>query len=102
MEMQIVNRQNFQQRIPYDWSRLYSRAIIRGETYKKLSKVYSINFSLLKEEKNLYWNFKILAEQNPKIQFTDDLSIRIIELPKSNQLEEKISTLQHSINGFIF
>ncbi|MBL0265492.1 MAG: PD-(D/E)XK nuclease family transposase [Leptospiraceae bacterium] len=39
-----MNRQILPQKIIYYWSKFYSRAIIRGENYNKLPKVYSINF----------------------------------------------------------
>ncbi|HMV41346.1 MAG TPA: Rpn family recombination-promoting nuclease/putative transposase [Leptospiraceae bacterium] len=85
IEMQATDRLNFSKRILYYWSKLYSKSISKGELYIRLPKVYSfnfVNFEMFKNKSKFYWHFQLIEKDDPQFLLTEDLSIRIIEIPK--------------------
>ena len=101
IEMQTNSHEGFSQRILFNWSKLYSTSLEKGETYKELPKVYSINFlkfSLIKNQTDYISSFKILEEKHHEICLTKDLEIIIIELPKlKKEFHELNSILEYWI-----
>ena len=93
IEMQILDKSDTIERILYYWSRLYSRQIKMGESYKSLEKtiVILIAYFKLEELKELEYHssWKIVEENNRKTILTNKLEIHIIELPKIVGKEDK-------------
>ncbi len=102
IEMQASKQLFFPQRTLYYWSKLYAKSIGKGQDYTKLPKVYSfnfVNFELFKNESRFYWSFQVASKEQPEIQLTDDLSIRIIEIPKFNL---DLNSIQNPLDYWVY
>ena len=97
VEMQVVEQDKLLERILYYWAKIYTRNIKTGEDYNNLKKtieVLIVNFEI-KDLKELGYHskWKIIEEKERKLILTNDLEIRIIELPKMKLEEGKESEL---------
>ncbi len=94
IEMQMANEYNTVKRILYYWSKTYSSQLERGEFYKDLKKTIGIiitNYEVeeLKEIKELDTKWQIKETKRGEKLLTDDLELRIIEIPKAKKILEK-------------
>ena len=87
VEVQLVERENFEERLLYYFSKLYGSTIKIGEDYTKVKKVliiaiinYEIN--LTKEIKEFETRWKIQETKNPQLVLTEEAEFIILELPK--------------------
>lgn len=92
--MQMSDEKNTVKRILYYWSRTYADQIKRGEDYQELNKTIGIiitNYEVkeLKEIEDLDTKWQIIDAKNGKKLLTDDLELRIIEIPKARRIIEK-------------
>ena len=92
IEMQMADEHNTIKRILYYWSKTYSKQLKRGESYRDLKKTIGIiitNYEIeeLKgiEELNIKW---MIADQKGRKILTEDLELRIIEIPKAKRILE--------------
>lgn len=102
IEMQGFFHQNYQERILYYWSKLYSRVIKKGEKYKSLRKVISIsflNFNIFKNQEEVHSIYKVLNIYKPEICLTEDLEIHTIELKK---FHKQIKDLHGSFDSWLY
>ena len=81
-------------RILYYWSKTYSKQLKRGEHYKDLKKTIGIvitNYEIkeLKGIEELDTKWQIISDKNDNIILTEDLELRIIEIPKAEKILEK-------------
>ncbi|MCB1179546.1 MAG: Rpn family recombination-promoting nuclease/putative transposase, partial [Leptospiraceae bacterium] len=101
IEMQTLGHKNFDKRILYYWSKVYSSNLKRGYKYEKLKKVYSFNFldfNLLGKSKDFLSTFQIL-EAKHNFPLTDELEINIIELGK---FFKGINDLKSNLDFWLF
>jgi len=94
IEMQMTDDKDIVKRILYYWSRTYSKQLKAGEKYKDLKKTIGIvitNYELeeLNGIENLDSKWQIICDKNDKRILTDDLELRIIEIPKARRIIEK-------------
>jgi len=94
IEMQMTDDKDTIKRILYYWSKTYSKQLKRGEYYKDLKKTIGIiitNYEVkeLKGIQELDIRWQIKSDKNDKRLLTDDLELRIIEIPKAEKILEK-------------
>ena len=94
IEMQMSDEKNTIKRILYYWSRTYAEQIQRGEDYQELNKTIGIiitNYEVkeLKGIEDLDVKWQITNNKNDKRILTDDLELRIIEIPKAERILKK-------------
>ncbi|OOO00326.1 MAG: hypothetical protein ATN35_07960 [Epulopiscium sp. Nele67-Bin004] len=84
IEIQIRDQHNMEKRTVFYWSKLYTEGIKKGEDYKELSKVITINildFNLLSTASYLS-TFHLREDTQTEIILTDVMEIHFIEYPK--------------------
>jgi len=94
IEMQMTDNKDIVKRILYYWSRTYSKQLKTGEEYKDLKKTIGIvitNYEVeeLKGIENLDSKWQIICDKNDKRILTEDLELRIIEIPKAEKILNK-------------
>ena len=94
IEMQMTDDKDIVKRILYYWSRTYSKQLKAGEKYKDLKKTIGIvitNYEVeeLKDIENLDSKWQIICDKNDKRILTEDLELRIIEIPKAEKILNK-------------
>lgn len=92
--MQMTDDKNIVKRILYYWSRTYSKQLKAGEKYKDLKKTIGIvitNYEVeeLRGIENLDTKWQIICDKNDKRILTEDLELRIIEIPKAEHILNK-------------
>ena len=94
VEIQLSKRTDFIKRILWYLTRMYSKQIKRGEKYKELNKVMLIaivdfNLKETKELEEMETIWKLIETKNREKILTEDIEIRIIELPKAKEMYKK-------------
>ena len=94
IEMQMSDDKNIVKRILYYWSRTYSKQLKKGELYRDLKKTIGIiitNYEVkeLEEIEELDSKWQIKCDKNDKKILTEDLELRIIEIPKAEKILNK-------------
>ena len=87
VEIQLIERENFAERLLFYFSQLYLRGIKRGDSYLTAKKVVVIaiidyNLKLETENKKMETIWHITEDNNPKIRLTNKFEIHILELGK--------------------
>ena len=94
VEIQLSKRTDFIKRILWYLTRMYSKQIKKGEKYKELKKVMLIaivdfNLKETKELEEMETIWKLIETKNREKILTEDIEIRIIELPKAKEMYKK-------------
>ena len=94
VEIQLLKRDNFAERLLYYFSRLYANEIKIGQDYDEGKKVVIIaiidyDLEITKEIKKMCTKWQIREEENPKLILTETLEVDIIELSKVKEEYEK-------------
>ncbi len=97
--MQIVDKNNMEDRLLYYWSSMYYNTVKSGEDYLKSRKVIIIlisnyNLNSTKNIDSYISKWKILNDKNVNISLTDKLEFYIIELPKFEKYKNKENNFQ--------
>ena len=87
VEIQLIEKKNFADRLLYYFSRLYAEGIKRGDSYDKAKKVVLIaiidfKLDLTKEITEIETEWKLREQNRPELTLTNSIEIRIIELDK--------------------
>lgn len=90
VEVQVANEKNMARRTLYYWSQMYLMSLPAGKTYRNLKPCITINlvnFSFLPQEEP----HALYGIYNPTNghQFTKDLAIHFLEIPKYAKQEKK-------------
>lgn len=91
IEVQIANQNNMDKRTLFYWSKLYLEGIQKGEDYKTLSKVITINlvdFEFL-DIPAYHTSYHLWEDEKKDYMLTDLVEIHFIELPKFRRLQNK-------------
>nr|WP_269205798.1 Rpn family recombination-promoting nuclease/putative transposase [Clostridium botulinum] len=91
IEVQLTNQHNMDKRTLFYWGKLFNEKISKGEDYKNLKKVITINildFEYINLDK-FHTKFHLWEDEYKEYMLTDLVEIHFIELPKFNKLEEK-------------
>ena len=94
IEMQMSDEHNTVKRILYYWSRTYGEQLKLGDSYDELKKTIGIiitNYEIkeLKGIEELDTKWQIIETKRDNKLLTDDLELRIIEIPKAERILEK-------------
>ncbi|MCT4509721.1 MAG: Rpn family recombination-promoting nuclease/putative transposase [Tepidibacter sp.] len=91
IEVQLTDQRNMDKRTLFYWGRLFNEGIRKGEDYRKLCKVITINildFEYLSLNK-FHSKFHLWEDEEKDYMLTDLVEIHFIEVPKFNELDEK-------------
>ena len=103
IEMQVLNHEGFEKRVLYNAAKNYSMQLKKGDPYHLLNPVIALtitDFILIENTDELINNFKLL-EKNHFIQYSDDIELIFIELPKFHKTEPELSSIQDKWLYFI-
>lgn len=91
IEMQVLNHKGFEKRVLYNAAKNYSIQLNKAEDYQLLNPVIAlsiIDFTMFEDNENIINRFKLI-EKDTFINYSDDIELIFIELPKfKNSLEE--------------
>ncbi len=91
IEVQVTDQKNMDKRTLFYWSKLYLEGIKKGEDYKELSKVITINildFEFTKLDK-YHTSYHLWEDEVKDYKLTELVEIHFIELPKFRKLMHK-------------
>lgn len=94
VEIQLIERKKFAERLLFYFSRLYQSQIKRGEDYSKAKRVvliaildYRLSLTERVEQMETIWELR--ERMNPELLLTNSIEIRIIELEKVKKMYKK-------------
>ena len=90
VEIQLIEKANFAERLLFYYAKLYGNEIKRGKTYESYKKVVIIaiidfELEITKEIEKMETKWRIREDENTEIILTDALEIHIIELSKTKR-----------------
>ena len=94
VEVELIERENFAERLLYYFSRLYGGEIKKGKDYTESKRVLIVaivdyEIDLTKEIEEFETRWKIKETKNPQLVLTEDVEFIILELPKVRREYEK-------------
>ncbi|MDU9050673.1 MAG: Rpn family recombination-promoting nuclease/putative transposase [Candidatus Electrothrix sp. Rat3] len=95
IEMQVLNVEGFEKRVLYNAAKLYSTQLKKSEKYATLEPVIALtitDFEMFPEFDRVisYWN---LREKDSLVQYSGDIELVFIELPKFTKSEEELRSV---------
>jgi predicted transposase/invertase (TIGR01784 family) len=102
IEMQVLHHEAFEKRILYNAAKNYSIQLNKSDDYHLLNPVIAltiVDFTMFDNDK-LINRFKLL-EKETFINYTDDIELIFIELPKFNKQEEELNNIKDQWIYFI-
>lgn len=96
IEMQVLNVPGFEQRVLYNAAKEYANQLKSGEDYTLLNPVIALTFTdfvMFTEFEQFQSNF-VLTEKTQFIQYSDDIELVFIELPKFTKSENELSDIK--------
>ncbi|MEI6336836.1 MAG: Rpn family recombination-promoting nuclease/putative transposase, partial [Methylococcaceae bacterium] len=103
IEMQVLNHEGFEKRVLYNAAKNYSIQLTKGDAYHLLNPVIALtitDFVLFEGNPELINNFKLI-EKKQFIEYSDDIELIFIELPKFTKQEDELETIQDKWLYFI-
>ena len=103
IEMQILNHEGLEKRILYNAAKNYSIQLKKGDAYHLLNPVIALtitDFVLFDNSQELINRFKLI-EKKQFIEYSDDIELIFIELPKFKKSEVELTTIQDKWLFFI-
>ena len=101
IEMQVLNHAGFEKRVLYNLAKNYSVQLNKAEDYHLLNPVIALNivdFIMFEESPKVINNFKLL-EKEEFIDYSDDIEMIFIELPK---FTKELQELQNLTDQWIY
>ncbi|MBU3190297.1 Rpn family recombination-promoting nuclease/putative transposase [Clostridium bowmanii] len=92
IEVQLTNQHNMDKRTMWYWGEMFSEGIKKGEDYKNLPKVITINivdFEYIKIPEKFHTTFHLWEDEVKDYMLTDVVEIHFIEMAKFRKLENK-------------
>lgn len=94
VEIQLIEKENFADRLLFYFTKMYGREIKRGDAYNKAKRVVLIaiiDFKLALTETitEIETEWKLREKNRPELTLTNSIEIRIIELEKVRKYYEK-------------
>jgi predicted transposase/invertase (TIGR01784 family) len=102
IEMQIINHDGFESRILYNTAKNYSNQLERGDKYTLLNPVIAltiVNFKMFETTK-VKSSYKLFEKEN-FTQYSDDIELVFIELPKFDKSFEECENIEDKWIYFI-
>jgi predicted transposase/invertase (TIGR01784 family) len=87
IEMQVLNVEGFEKRVLYNATKTYAAQLSKGEDYTLLNPVIALTFTdfvMFRDQLDVMSRYKLL-EMQTLAQYSDDVELIFIELPKFNQ-----------------
>lgn len=103
IEMQILNHEGLEKRILYNAAKNYSIQLKKGDAYHLLNPVIALtitDFIFFDNSQELINSFKLI-EKKQFIEYSDDIELIFIELPKFKKSELELTTIQDKWLYFI-
>jgi predicted transposase/invertase (TIGR01784 family) len=103
IEMQVLNHEGFEKRVLYNAAKNYSIQLTKGDKYHLLNPVVALtitDFILFDNSSELISNFKLI-EKKQFIEYSDDIELIFIELPKFTKTEGELESIQDKWLYFI-
>jgi predicted transposase/invertase (TIGR01784 family) len=96
IEMQVLNVKGFEQRVLYNAAKEFSNQLQTGQSYQLLNPVIAITFTdfIMFDEFNKYQSNFILREKETLTQYSDDIELIFIELPKFNKTDHELADIK--------
>ncbi|SHI06798.1 Rpn family recombination-promoting nuclease/putative transposase [Clostridium grantii] len=92
IEVQLTNQHNMDKRTMWYWGEIFSEGIKKGEDYKNLPKVITINivdFEYIKIPNKFHTTFHLWEDEVKDYMLTDVVEIHFIEMEKFRMLKNK-------------
>jgi predicted transposase/invertase (TIGR01784 family) len=96
IEMQVLNVKGFEKRILYNAAKQYSQQLKRGENYELINPVIALTFTdfrMFDGSEDYISQFRLL-ERKRYIEYTDDVELIFVELPKFNKNLEALENIK--------
>ena len=103
IEMQVLNHKGFEKRVLYNMAKNYSIQLNKTEDYHLLNPVIAlsiVDFIMFEDSPKTITNFKLL-EKEEFIDYSDDIELIFIELPKFKKGLRELNNLQEKFIYFI-
>ena len=103
IEMQVLNHPGFEKRVLYNAAKNYSTQLLEGEQYHLLNPIIAltiVDFIMFEDSDKVISNFK-LTEKEKFINYSDDLEMIFIELPKFTKKLEELADIKDQWIYFI-
>src|SRR6185437_13773100 len=103
IEMQVLNHDGFEKRILYNAAKNYSMQLVKSEQYHLLNPIIAltiVDFIMFEDTKKVISNFK-LVEKEEFINYSDDLEMIFIELPKFIKEQHELKDIKDQWIYFI-
>jgi predicted transposase/invertase (TIGR01784 family) len=96
VEMQVLNVQGFEQRVLYNAAKEFSNQLTAGQAYKLLNPVIALTFTDFKlfDDISHYQSNFVMQEKSRFIQYSDDIELVFVELPKFNKNENELDDIK--------
>jgi len=92
IEMQVLNHPGFEKRVLYNAAKNYSTQLLKSEQYHLLNPIIAltiVDFIMFEDSDQVISNFKLIEKEN-FINYSDDLEMIFIELPKFTKQPEEL------------
>ena len=92
IEVQLTNQHNMDKRTMWYWGEMFSEGIKKGEDYKNLTKVITINivdFEYIKIPDKFHTTFHLWEDGDKDYMLTDVVEIHFIDMEKFRKLQNK-------------
>ena len=96
IEMQVLNVAGFEQRILYNAAKQYATQLAKGENYALLNPVIALtftDFAMFEGETDYLSRFRLI-ERERFIEYSDDVELVFVELPKFQKEATELKTVQ--------
>jgi len=103
IEMQVLPHEGFEKRVLYNAAKNYSVQLVKGEQYHLLNPIIALNivdFNMFPETEKVITKFKLL-EKEDFIDYSDDLELIFVELPKFKTALENLSNIKEEWIWFV-
>ena len=99
IEMQVLNVEGFEKRVLYNAAKSYSTQLKKAEAYAKIDPVIALtitDFTMFEDEvlKDKVISYFKLLEKEHYIEYSNDVELVFVELPKFTKTEEELETIE--------
>ena len=94
IEMQVLNVEGFEKRVLYNAAKSYSSQLKKGQDFSTLEPIIALtitDFVMFPEHKHYASQFKLM-ENKTLLEYSDEIQLNFIELPKFTKEESELQT----------
>lgn len=103
IEMQVLNVEGFEKRVLYNAAKAYSSQLKKAEIFTGLEPIIALtitDFVMFEDIENITTYFKLI-EKETLIQYSDDIELIFIELPKFTKGEKELNDIREKWIYFV-